>query len=72
MKKTGKKTTVMDQTGTLTGIPLPVKVIGRVTRAPELHTQIIARRTVRKGDVVIGNVVEKVNLVLLQHQPRRD
>ena len=33
--------------------------------ALELESHVLAGRTVREWDMVVGNIVEKVNLVLL-------
>jgi len=60
------------RTGRLTGVSLPVKVVLGVTVAPQLRPQILARRAVRERHVVVGNVVEKVDLVLLQHEASGD
>jgi hypothetical protein len=49
-----------------TGISLPVEVIIRVAMALELESQILASRTMCEWDMVVGNIVEEVNLVLLQ------
>lgn len=56
----------------LTGIALPVKVVLRVTVTTELLARLLARGTVGERNVVVGNVVEEVNLLLLQQQAGGD
>ena len=40
--------------------------------ALELGAQLLAGGAVREGDVVVRNVVEEVDLLLVQHDARRD
>lgn len=40
--------------------------------AAQLGAQLLARGAVGEGDVVVGDVVEEVELVLLQHQAGGD
>jgi hypothetical protein len=52
----------------LTRIALPVKVVLGVAVAAEIQPGLLACGAVGKGHVVVGNVVEKVNLFLLQQK----
>lgn len=56
----------------LTGITFPVKVFVRVTVAFQCGAQFFPRWTVRKRHMPVGNVVEKVYLLLRQHQTSSD
>ncbi len=56
----------------LTRIALPVKVVVGVAVALERRAHLLARRAVGEGHVVVGDVVEEVDLLLVQHQGRRD
>lgn len=40
--------------------------------ALQLSAQLLAGRAVREGDMVVGDVVEEVDLLLLEHQGRRN
>lgn len=52
----------------LTRVTLPVKIIRRVAVALEVETLLLIHRTMRKGCVVIGNVVEEVNVAAVEHE----
>ena len=52
----------------LTRIPLPIKVILWITVASQLQPRLLPRRAVRKRNMIIRNVIKKMNLLLLQHQ----
>lgn len=56
----------------LTTVSLPIKVVFGIAMALVLHAVILSSRAMREGYVVIGNVVEEVNLLLGQHQRRSD
>jgi hypothetical protein len=51
-----------------TGISLPIKIVLGVAVAAQVDAGLLARRAVCKRDVVVGNVVEKVQFVLAEHQ----
>lgn len=40
--------------------------------ALQVGSDLVARRAMREGDVVVGNVVEEMDLVLLQHKGGSD
>lgn len=52
----------------LTRIPLPVKVLLGVAVTLAVETELLSSGAVSKGNVIVGNVIEEVNLLLLQHQ----
>lgn len=52
----------------LTGITLPVKVVAGVAVALEIQSQLLTRRTVSEGDMVVGDFIEEVDLFLFQEQ----
>lgn len=54
----------------LTRIPFPVKVVLGVAVALEVRAELLTRWAVGEGHVVVGNVVEEVNLVLGKHEGR--
>lgn len=56
----------------LTGIAVPVEVVLGVAVALQVEARLLARRAVGEGDVVVGDVVEEVDLVLLEHQAGGD
>lgn len=56
----------------LTGVALPVEVLLGVARALELGADLLARRAVGEGHVPVGDVVEEVDLLLLEHQTSGD
>ena len=56
----------------LTRVPLPVKVLLRVAVALAVQTVLLSGRAVGERNMVVGNVVEEVNLLLLQHQTGGD
>ena len=57
---------------TLTRIALPVEIVLRVAVTFQFRPQIIACWAMCERNVVVCNVVEKVNLFLLEHQTRGD
>lgn len=58
--------------GKLTGIALPVKVVLRIAVAAELSTELLPRRTVSERNMVVGDIVKEVDLVLLEHESSGD
>lgn len=52
----------------LTGIPIPVEVLAGLAVTLVVEAELRLRRAVCKGDVVVGNVVEEVDLVLWKQQ----
>ena len=56
----------------LTRIALPVKVVLGVAMALQLCAQVIASWAMRKWDVVVCNIVEKVDFFFLEHQTSSD
>lgn len=52
----------------LTAVAIPVKVVLGVAVALVVKAVLLTGRAVGEGDVVVGDIVEEVNLVLLQHQ----
>ena len=50
------------------GVAVPIKVILGIAVALVIEAVLLARRAMRKWDVVIGNIVEEVDLLFLQHQ----
>lgn len=52
----------------LTRVTLPVKIVLGVTVTLQLCPKSLTGRTVREWNVIVGNVVEEVNLLLLQHE----
>ena len=51
-----------------TAVAVPVKVILGVTVALVFQAVLLAGRAMGEGDVVVGNVVEEVDFVLLEHR----
>lgn len=52
----------------LTGVSIPVKVVLGIAVALQVQSLLFVGRAMREWNVVVGNVVEKVNLLLLQHE----
>lgn len=59
MHRTGKR---------LTGVSLPVEVFARVAVALQIQSALLPRGTVCERNVVVADLIEKVNFVLLQHK----
>ena len=51
----------------LTRISLPIKVVLRVAVALEILPILVSCGAVGERDVVVGDVIEKVDFLLLQH-----
>ena len=51
----------------LTRIALPVEVLVRLAVATEVQPRLLVGRAVCEWHVVVGNLVEEVDLLLLQH-----
>lgn len=49
----------------LTRVALPVEVVLRLAGAAKVKSLLLASGAVSEGDMVVGNVVEEVNLLLL-------
>lgn len=56
----------------LTRVSLPVKVVFRVAVALQVQPKLLTSRAVGKGDVVVANLVEEMDLLLLQEKSRSD
>jgi hypothetical protein len=56
----------------LTGISLPVKILARIAVAFQVQPHLLTGRAMCEGNVVICNLVEKVNLFLLEHDAGRN
>lgn len=52
----------------LTGVTLPVKVLLGITVAAQVKALLLSSGAVGEGNMVVGNVVEEVDLVLLQEK----
>jgi len=50
-----------------TRIALPVKVIVRFAVAAEVQPRLLVDRAMREWHMIVGNLVEEVDLLLLQH-----
>ena len=55
-----------------TRIALPIKVVVRIAMAFQLQSQVLACRAMRKGNVIVSDIIEEVNLLLWQHDGSRD
>lgn len=53
-------------------VSLPIKVIFGLAAAFELEAALFARGAVREGDVIVGDVLEKVDFLLFEGQPGGD
>lgn len=51
-----------------TGIPLPIEIVLRVAVALLFNPCLLARRAVRKGDVIIGNVFKEMDLFFFEEE----
>lgn len=56
----------------LTRVALPVKVLLGVAVAAEVKTLLLTSGAVSEGNVVVGDVVEEVNLLLLKEKTSSD
>lgn len=56
----------------LTRVALPVKVLLGVAVAAEVKTLLLTSGAVSEGNVVVGDVVEEVNLLLLEEKTSSD
>lgn len=56
----------------LTRVALPVKVLLGVAVAAEVKTLLLASGAVSEGNVVVGDIVEEVNLLLLEEKTSSD
>lgn len=54
------------------GVSIPVKVLFGIAVALVFQAILLPGRTVREGNMVVGNVVEEVDFLLLQHQGSSD
>jgi hypothetical protein len=57
-----------DESETLTGVALPVKVVIGVAVATEIQTSLLVSWAVGKGDVIVSNILEEVELILLKEK----
>jgi hypothetical protein len=48
----------------LTGIALPIEVLTGIAMALEIQSQLLPSWTVRKGDMVVRNFIEEMDLLL--------
>ncbi len=55
-----------------TAVAFPVEIVRRITVATQFESEVFTRGTVRKRDVIVGNVVEKVNLLFSQEKSGGD
>ena len=55
-----------------TRITLPIKVVLWIAVTFQLQAQVLSCRAVRKGNVVVSDIVKEVNLILWQHNGSRD
>ena len=53
--------------GLLTRIPIPIEIILRIAMTFQLQPRLLAGGAVREGDVVVGDIVEEMDLILRQH-----
>lgn len=49
-------------------VALPIKILLGVAVATEVKSSLLARGAVSEGNVVVGDIVEKLDLVLVQEQ----
>lgn len=57
-----------NESETLTGVALPVKVVIRVAVATEIQTSLLVSWAVGEGDVVVSNILKEVELLLLKEK----
>jgi hypothetical protein len=65
-------TEASDISGIRTAVTVPVKVVLGVAGALVVETVLLASRAMRERHVVVGDVVEEVELILVQHQSSSD
>jgi hypothetical protein len=49
-------------------VPLPVEIVGRITVATQFEPEVFASGTMRERDVIVCDVVEKVNVLFRQKE----
>lgn len=56
----------------LTGISLPIEILTRITVAFQVQPHLLTGRAMCEWNVVVSNLVEKMNLFLLEHDAGRN
>lgn len=56
----------------LTRISLPIKVVLGIAVAAQVSPRLFPGRAVGEGNVVVGDVIEEMEFILLQHQAGGD
>lgn len=49
-------------------IPFPIEIVFGVAAAFQVQTALLARRAVREGDMIVGDILKEVDFLLFQQQ----